>query len=552
MSITYTPTTNFGAKDSLPANDPAKVIKGAEFTTEYTAIQSAFALAAPAASPTFTGTATFDDVSVTNGLTVDTDTLVVDDTNNRVGIGTSSPFAPLDVKSTTDVHVGIDASGGDALLFTATDAAQTAAVPLKFQANSFKFSGSSEFMRIDSSGRVLIAHDAAKYGDKLEVTANGDGSTIGLFGRASDGNSSIRFRANAASTEYARVQASDSNALSFHTGSSGTERARVDSSGNLLIGGSSTAALAGTQGIGVEKTTPGIALEGPSRAYLQYVSGTTWKMFDSTLGVDRLALDASGNFGINTTSPGATLDVRGTMLVVGASGVAETTLIGGIAGVSNGYQITKDASNNLTYAWIRGNGSEAMRVDSSGNLLVGRNSLAQNGKLEVEGLAAFSGGIVAGSGTGGVGFPQNAAGVSIDPNGRINLRRDSNGLAMAYSVGATDSGGISITYGGTPSFSAPSDERLKENITDHESELANVMALRPVRWDWKANDNSGEGFIAQELQETAWADLVSEGDDGMLQVSGLGAVETRLIKAMQEQQALIEELKAEVEALKNA
>ena len=63
MSITYTPTTNFGSKDSLPSNDPNKVIRGAEFTTEFTAIQSAFGLAAPASNPTFTGTATFDSVT---------------------------------------------------------------------------------------------------------------------------------------------------------------------------------------------------------------------------------------------------------------------------------------------------------------------------------------------------------------------------------------------------------------------------------------------------------------------------------------------------------
>jgi hypothetical protein len=67
MAITYTPTTNFGAKDSLPTNDPDKVIKGSEFTTEFTAIQTAFGLAAPAASPTFTGTVTIASVDINGG-----------------------------------------------------------------------------------------------------------------------------------------------------------------------------------------------------------------------------------------------------------------------------------------------------------------------------------------------------------------------------------------------------------------------------------------------------------------------------------------------------
>ena len=68
MSVTYTITTNFGAKDALPTGDSSKVVRGSEFTTEFTSIQNAFALCAPSASPTFTGTATFDNVTVNGTL----------------------------------------------------------------------------------------------------------------------------------------------------------------------------------------------------------------------------------------------------------------------------------------------------------------------------------------------------------------------------------------------------------------------------------------------------------------------------------------------------
>jgi hypothetical protein len=67
LAITYTPTTNFGAKDSLPSNDPDKVIKGSEFSVEFTAIQTAFSLAAPVASPTFTGTVTIPTADINGG-----------------------------------------------------------------------------------------------------------------------------------------------------------------------------------------------------------------------------------------------------------------------------------------------------------------------------------------------------------------------------------------------------------------------------------------------------------------------------------------------------
>lgn len=67
MSITYTITTNFGAKDALPDGDPNKIIRGSEFTTEFNSIKTALSLAAPAASPTFTGTATFSQVDINGG-----------------------------------------------------------------------------------------------------------------------------------------------------------------------------------------------------------------------------------------------------------------------------------------------------------------------------------------------------------------------------------------------------------------------------------------------------------------------------------------------------
>jgi hypothetical protein len=63
----YTKTTDFEAKDSLPSGDNDKIIKGAEFETEFDAISTAIATKADTAGPTFTGTATF---ATTNATTV--------------------------------------------------------------------------------------------------------------------------------------------------------------------------------------------------------------------------------------------------------------------------------------------------------------------------------------------------------------------------------------------------------------------------------------------------------------------------------------------------
>ena len=66
----YTITTNFTAKDSLPSGDSSKIIKGAEFGTEFTNIATAITSKADTASPTFTGTVTAATVSVTSALTL--------------------------------------------------------------------------------------------------------------------------------------------------------------------------------------------------------------------------------------------------------------------------------------------------------------------------------------------------------------------------------------------------------------------------------------------------------------------------------------------------
>jgi hypothetical protein len=52
----YTKSTNFASKDTLPAGDALKIVKGTEINTEFDNIQTAVATKADSASPTFTGT----------------------------------------------------------------------------------------------------------------------------------------------------------------------------------------------------------------------------------------------------------------------------------------------------------------------------------------------------------------------------------------------------------------------------------------------------------------------------------------------------------------
>ena len=68
----YSKTTDFAAKDSLPYGDSGKIIKGAEFETEFDAISTAIATKADTASPTFTGTVTIPALTFNGTLSTGT------------------------------------------------------------------------------------------------------------------------------------------------------------------------------------------------------------------------------------------------------------------------------------------------------------------------------------------------------------------------------------------------------------------------------------------------------------------------------------------------
>ena len=79
------------------------------------------------------------------------------------------------------------------------------------------------------------------------------------------------------------------------------------------------------------------------------------------------------------------------------------------------------------------------------------------------------------------------------------------------------------------------------------------MALRPVEFDYIESEGGGHqiGFVAQEVQNV-YPDLVGKRSDEMLLVSDLNKNDARLIKAIQELNAKVETLQAEVAALKGA
>jgi hypothetical protein len=140
---------------------------------------------------------------------------------------------------------------------------------------------------------------------------------------------------------------------------------------------------------------------------------------------------------------------------------------------------------------------------------------------------------------------------------------DATTIYEAYSTGAA-AYRFYVGMGGTIfatsiTITAISDERLKENVRNIDTGLDAIMALKPRRFDWKEGKGQDKknvaGFIAQEF-ETVFPECVSTskaGEDGIeyKNINHETLIPT-LVKAMQEQQALITQLTARITALEGA
>ena len=196
-------------------------------------------------------TTVFGNLTANADLTVDTNTLHVDSTNNRVGIGTTSPATPLEVRTSSNTEIAAIRTGSIAAklgAFASGESRLTSAGTNGFW-TVYTGSSSAERMRIDSSGNVSIGNSSPESDNSHHL--------LTLAGKASNGAGGISFVDTSSnvdafifadtgslflSADYDNATADSS--IRFRVDGS-SEKMRIDSSGRLLLGTTSTTGISG-------------------------------------------------------------------------------------------------------------------------------------------------------------------------------------------------------------------------------------------------------------------------------------------------------------------
>jgi len=353
-----------------------------------------------------------------------------------------------------------------------------AAYPLVLGTNN------AERLLIDSSGNVGIGTSSTNYGKFTVQNTAGTGKVL------LDSYQSVPTTENVMAI-YA--DASNGYIESYNNGYKNIIIA--GSGGNVGIGTSSPAELLHIDNASGDAA---VRIDGSTRSFKIEQNNYGLRFVDvSAASAERMRITASGKVGIGQTSPDSE-----SLLDLGSgenSGYTRKLLVtntgnsrAGLGALSNIFRVFYADDQAVQFGTVSRDGNftfiEKMRLDSSGNLLVGGTSLTQDDHAHFE------------------------------PNGVLTIRRASgNGRSgIAFFNGSTNCGNIILNTSSTQ-YNTSSDYRLKTAVTYDWDATTRLKQLRPARFEWIADGDDAvpvDGFLAHEVQ-TVVPEAISGTHNGM-------------------------------------
>jgi hypothetical protein len=372
-----------------------------------------------------------------------------------------------------------------------------------------------ERMRITSAGLVGIGTSSPA--TKLALTGSGDGGAAFTINQtATNWDSAVLFQENG--TSKARIAFQNSawgggvsdtfnifttTSTDMRFGTNNTERARIDSSGNV--------------GIGTSSPVTNLSVVGNIHAI---PSGITPK--SNGYSLDFSSAQQSCGIARSVSSPNVLLD-----LYAGGDSV-------NLGGWSGAIRFLTGGTDQF--------GSERARIDASGALLVGTTTNSYGGDIRVYTEGVNNGGAFAATG-----------GETAIPLGAWNKATSGSARRLiTFFVGGGAIVGTITSNGSATAYNTTSDYRLKEDVQPMVGSVDRLMALKPVNFAWKVDGSRVDGFLAHEAQEVVPEAVTGSKDavdkDGKPQYQGIdqSKIVPLLTAALQEALKRIEALEAQI------
>ena len=270
------------------------------------------------------------------------------------------------------------------------------------------------------------------------------------------------------------------------------------------------------------------------------LSSTTASNLCSTSGTLTVGSNTATAGGINVNTSGTTGNMPYVNFKAAGTQYGLVALTGALLGTTATDMCIFAETGKSINLWPNG-GTTGVIINTSGNVGIGTSSPAQ--RLHVNSSSASVSPITTTSVTGDTAY-QAILVTKFDNDSTTSQ----NFIQFQINNGGANCGRITANGANTAAFGSTSDKRVKENIAELPSQLANIMALRPVEFDYLESYGGGHqiGFVAQEIQQV-YPDVISTDDSSekIMSITGWSKTEARLVKALQELNAnLVAELQS--------